>query len=129
MPAQQPQSPGEHVEVLEMNEAYEEVDGSFTFAGTLVVYRTGSDLHHAITKTRYLSLSDVQVERLDNDVVIPLSAYSPLFPPEFTRAPDPLPPNSHIKRPRLISYDQICKGSQLNHIAESVLLEAAVCEL
>ncbi|KAK4039984.1 hypothetical protein C8A01DRAFT_36034 [Parachaetomium inaequale] len=129
MPAPQPQSHIEHADVLEMNEAYEEVDGSFTFAGTLVVYRTSGALHHAISKARYSSLSDVQVDRLNNDVLIPVSAYSPLFPPGFTRAPDPLPPNCHIKKPRLISYDRIRKGSQPNYIAESVLLEAAVCEL
>jgi len=112
-----------------MNEAFEEVDGSFIFTGTLIVYNAGGDLHHAVSKTRYSSPSEVKLEHLNNDILIPVSAYSPLFPSDFTRAPDPLPQNYYIKKPRLISYEQIRHGSQPNHIAESVLLEAAVYEL
>ncbi|KAL2190332.1 hypothetical protein L209DRAFT_770246 [Thermothelomyces heterothallicus CBS 203.75] len=111
MPSSRPQSPSEHIDVLEMNEAFEEVDGSFEFTGTLLVYKAGGDLHHAVSKARYSSPSEVKVEHLNNDVLIP-----------------PLPRNCHIKKPRLISYDRIRLGSQPNQIAESVLFEAAVCE-
>ncbi|KAK0706180.1 hypothetical protein B0T26DRAFT_755705 [Lasiosphaeria miniovina] len=51
------------------------------------------------------------------------------FPPGLPRAPDPLPQNCHIKKPRLIWYDRIRQGTQLNAIVEAVLLQAAVCEL
>ncbi|KAL2177742.1 uncharacterized protein P884DRAFT_18555 [Thermothelomyces heterothallicus CBS 202.75] len=85
MPSSRPQSPSEHIDVLEMNEAFEEVDGSFEFTGTLLVYKAGGDLHHAVSKARYSSPSEVKVEHLNNDVLIPVSAYSPLFPPGFTR--------------------------------------------
>ncbi|KAL2128420.1 hypothetical protein VTI74DRAFT_9206 [Chaetomium olivicolor] len=128
MPSPHPPSPTEHIDVLEMNEAFEEVDGSFMFTGTLIVYKTGGDLHHAVSEARYSSPSEVKLEHLNNDVLIPVSAYSPLFPSSFTRAPDPPPQNCYIKKPRLISYDRIRQGSQPNHIAESVLLEAAACE-
>ena len=47
----------QHVDVLEMNEAFEEVDGCFKFAGTLVVYRADGDVHHAVSKIRYSSLT------------------------------------------------------------------------
>ncbi|KAK0621579.1 hypothetical protein B0T17DRAFT_534474, partial [Bombardia bombarda] len=130
MPSPHPQSPSAHVDVLQMREAYEEVDGAFTFTGTLVVYRSGGDLHHAFSKARrYSSPSDVKVEDLSNHILIPASAYSPLFPSGFTRAPDPLPQNCHIKKPSLMSYNRVCQGSQPNRIAEAVLQEAAVCEL
>ncbi|AEO56661.1 hypothetical protein MYCTH_2109153 [Thermothelomyces thermophilus ATCC 42464] len=128
MPSSHPQSPSEHIDVLEMNEAFEKIDGSFEFTGTLLVYKAGGDLHHAVLKARYSSPSEVKVEHLKNDGLIPVSAYNPLFPLGFTRAPEPLPRNCHIKKPRLISYDRIRLGSQPNQIAESVLLEAAVCE-
>ncbi|KAK3393498.1 hypothetical protein B0H63DRAFT_516685 [Podospora didyma] len=97
-----------------------------TFAGTLIVYQIGNDLHHASSKACYTSTSQVEVERLSNDILIPASAYSPLFPSGFTRAPDPLPQNCYIKKPGLTSYDRISKESQPDHIAESVLLEATV---
>jgi Protein kinase domain len=115
--------------VLEMNEAFEEVDGRFSFSGTLIVYQANTELHHAFLEARCSSLSDVTAESLTNDIRIPVEAYNPLFPSELTRAPDPLPINSFIKKPQLISYDRICLGSQPTLIAESLLEEATVCEL
>lgn len=130
MPAPQSPPQREEVRVLEMNEAYEEVDGSFEFTMTLIVYQTaGGDLYHAVSKARYSSPSDVKVEHLSNKILIPVSAYAPLFPSGFTRAPDPLPEHCHIKKPQLISYDRIRQGSRPDDIAASVLQEAAVCEL
>ncbi|KAK3303646.1 uncharacterized protein B0T15DRAFT_486996 [Chaetomium strumarium] len=129
MPSTHPSLPNEHIDVLEVNEAFEEVDGCFKFTGTLVVYRTGDGLHHAVSKARYSPPSEVKFEHLNNHIPIPISAYSPLFPPGFTHAPNPLPENCHIKKPQLISYDRIRQGSQPNHIADSILLEASVCEV
>lgn len=80
------------IDVLEMNEAYEEADGEFSFAGTLVVYRArNGGIHHAISNSRYASTSDVHADHLRNDILIPAAAYSPLFSPGLTSAPDPLP--------------------------------------
>jgi hypothetical protein len=87
------------IEVLEMNEAYDEVDDCFIFAGTLVVYRTGVELHHAVSRARHSSPSETKVEHLSNDIVIPVSAYRPLFSPELTAASVPLPQNHYIKQP------------------------------
>jgi hypothetical protein len=117
------------MEVLEMNESFEDVDGCFQFAGTLVVYRSGDDPHHAVSKALYLSPSEVHLESLSNDVLIPVSAYCPLFPAGFTGAPNPWPHDCHIKKRSLISYDRIRQSSQPDEIAESVLLEAQVCGL
>lgn len=128
MPASHPPLLKDVIKVLEMNEAYEEIDGSFRFTTTLVVYKTGGNLYHAVSEARYSSPSEVKVDHLSNHVLIPVSAYSPLFPSGFTRAPDPPPRNCHIKKSRLISYDRDRQGSQPNLIAESVLLETAVCE-
>ncbi|KAK4144166.1 uncharacterized protein C8A04DRAFT_36824 [Dichotomopilus funicola] len=124
-----PPPPTEHIDVLEMNEAFEEIDGSFQFTGTLVVYNTHNGLHHARSIPRHSSLLEIKLEHLINFIPIPISAYTPLFPSGFTRAPDLPPQKCYIKKPKLISYDRIRQGSQPNDIAESVLLEATVCEL
>ncbi|KAK0701102.1 hypothetical protein B0T21DRAFT_134482 [Apiosordaria backusii] len=121
--------PSEDIDVLETNEAYEEVDGVFQFIDTLVVYKTGGQLHHAVSAARPRRPSELKIQHLNNNIPIPVSAYSPLFSPDFTRAADPLPQDCYVKKPQLISYDRICRGPRPNSIAESVLLEAAVCEL
>lgn len=119
----------QHVDVLEMNEAFEEVDGLFGFAGTLVVYQADGEVYHAVSKARYSSPSEVKPEHLKNLVNIPVSAYNPPASSELTRVPDPLPRDCYVKKPRLISYDRIRRGSRPNDIADSVLAEAKVCEL
>ena len=112
-----------------MNEAFEEVDGSFKFTGTLIVYRAGKNMRHAVSKARYVSPSEVRVEYLINDILIPSSAYSPPFLSQFTRVPVTLSCCSFVKKLRLISYDGVQRGSQLlNHIADSLLKEVEVCE-
>lgn len=123
------QSLNQLIDVLEMNESFEEIDGCFKFAATLLVYRTNNEVHHAVLKARYSSPSDVIAEHLENDIRIPISAYCPPFSSRFTRAPDPLPKDSYIKKPSLISYDRIRQGPRPNSIAESVLIEADICEL
>jgi len=117
-----------HVDVLEMNEAFEEVNGLFGFAGTLVVYQADGEVYHAVSKARYSSPSEVKAEHLKNVANIPVSAYKPPASSELTRAPDPLPPDCYVKKPRLISYDRIRRGPRPDLIAESVLAEAKVCE-
>ncbi|KAK0655486.1 hypothetical protein B0T16DRAFT_424306 [Cercophora newfieldiana] len=95
-----------HVDVLEMNEAFEEeVNGLFGFAGTLVVYQADGKVYHAVSKARCSSPSEVKAEHLKNVVNIPVSAYRPPASSEITRAPDPLPRDGY-----------------------SVLAEAKVCE-
>lgn len=119
----------QHVDVLEMNGAFEEVDGVFEFAGTLVVYQAHGEVYHAISKARYSSSSEVEAEHLMGIVNIPVSAYNPPASSELMRAPDPLPRDCYVKKPRLISYDRIRQGPRPDDIADSVLAEAKVCEL
>ncbi|KAK3349520.1 hypothetical protein B0T25DRAFT_610305 [Lasiosphaeria hispida] len=74
-----------------------------------------------------VSLGD-QGRHFKKVVHIPVSAYHPPASSELTRAPDPLPPDCYVKKPRLISYDRIRRGSRPDLIAEFVLAEAKVCE-
>ncbi len=122
-------SPGDHVDVLENHEAFEEVDGRFQFTGTLVVYRANNDIYHAVSKARYRSSSEIRAGHLTKVLLIPVSAYRPSFPSNFTRVPDPLLPSCHIKKPPLFDYDRIRQGPHPNRIMESILREVGVCEI
>lgn len=117
------------MEILEKAESYEEVDGTYKFTHTLIVYRVNSDIYHALSKARYSPTAEIKMEQLTNKTLIPIAAYSPLFLPCLTPASDPLPANSYIKCPRLISYDRHCNSGRPNQIAEQVLREAEICEI
>ncbi|RDA83126.1 hypothetical protein CP532_2729 [Ophiocordyceps camponoti-leonardi (nom. inval.)] len=124
-----PPSPSEKFDVIETNEAFEEIDGIFQFTATLVVYQRGDDMYHAASKVRYSAASEILGEDLHDNLLIPVSAYCPPWRPEFTLAPDPRPLNSHIKTPRLISFDRLYRSEQPNYIADSILNEVEVCEV
>jgi serine/threonine protein kinase len=115
------------LDILEMNETFEDINGSFGFAVTLVVYRMNGELYHGVLKARYYPSTIVSPADLTNIIQIP-SAYSPLYTTELTRAQEPSTKDTHVKLPRLNSYDRIYK-SHPNAIAESLLTEAKVCEL
>ncbi|TQN67727.1 hypothetical protein CSHISOI_07717 [Colletotrichum shisoi] len=116
-------------EILEQSEAFEDVDGEFKFTKTLVVYRDGKNMYHTVSKARTSEISNLSINQLTTKVLIPLTAYSPLFVPTFTRAPDPLPLDTYVKKPSLLSYDRIHHGLLKNTIADNVLAEVQVCEL
>ncbi|RCI07917.1 hypothetical protein L249_5886 [Ophiocordyceps polyrhachis-furcata BCC 54312] len=124
-----PPSPSENFDVIETNEAFEEIDGIFQFTATLVVYQRGNNVYHAVSKARYSAPTEILGEHLNHDLLIPVSAYCPPWRPEFTRAPDPLPLNTHIKTPRLISFDRLHQSPQPNYIADTILNEVGVCEV
>lgn len=115
--------------MLERGESYKEINGDFKYAHTLIVYRVGDDVYHAITKSRGRFAAEVKLEELSNVVLIPTTSYCPLFPPNYTRAPDALPANCYIKRPHLLSYDRIHDTPNASSISERVLKEAEVCEI
>lgn len=117
------------MDVLEINEAFEDVGGQYQFTGTLVVYRDGDDIYHGFSKARYASPLEFRREHLSHQVLIPVSAYMPLFSANFVRAPDCLPCIIFAKRPRLIAYDRHHQGPQQNWIADNLLREAEICEL
>ncbi|UKZ61447.1 uncharacterized protein TrAtP1_002712 [Trichoderma atroviride] len=117
------------MDVLEANEAFEDVDGQYQFTGTLVVYRDDNNIYHGFSKGRHVSPSDIRREHLSHSILIPVSAYMPLFPANFLRASDPLPCDIFAKRPLLTSYDRYHQGPQPNCIADNVLREAEICEL
>ncbi|KAI0394415.1 hypothetical protein F5Y17DRAFT_475681 [Xylariaceae sp. FL0594] len=107
------------LDVIKANEASEDVNGHYQFTSTLIVYRDGDDIYHGTSKARYLSPAEFRfrLEHLSQRIPIPISAYAPPLPLNFTR------------KPRLISYDRYHQGPQPTYIADDVLRETAVCEL
>lgn len=65
----------QQINVLEANEVFEETDGCFNFAGTLIVYQLNNEVHYGVLKIRYSSVSDVRLELLENDILVPKSAF------------------------------------------------------
>lgn len=128
-------TPITRLEVLQTSEAYEEDGGEYKFAGTVVVYRDGGDVYHAVSKARMTASTEHILELITSKTPIPTAAYRPRFPPTFTRAPDPLPPDTYVKRPSLVSYDRVrqsagpSSSSSSSSIAEGLLAEARVYEL
>lgn len=119
----------QQLETLENCEGYEDSDGGFQFAGTLVLYRLNGLLYHGRLNGRYTAPSDINAEDIMNAKRIPTSAYNPKFSIQFTLAPETLLGSCYIKKPQLISYARISEGPQPNLIAEDVLKEARVCEI
>jgi serine/threonine protein kinase len=116
------------LDILEINEAYEEVNGVFQSI-TLVVYRDGNNTYHATSKARVSVPPKLNINDLTNKILIPAAAYRPPFPSNFTCAPNPLPSDTYVKRPSLISYDRVCQGPQPARIANDLLAEVRICEL
>lgn len=92
------------MEMLERGDSFEEINGNLQYAHSLIAYRFDDNVFHAITNSRCRFTAKVKTEDLLNVVLIPTASYCPHFPSNFTQAPDLLPPNCYIKRPRLLSY-------------------------
>lgn len=116
----------DQIEVLEQSENFEDIEGEYKFLNTLVVYRQGRHLFHALSNSR--STTGINVNDLTDKIHIPLTVYCPPFPSNFTRAPASLSRSYYIKRPRLSSYDRVRDSSNPNQISERVLGEVEVCE-
>ncbi|KAF1809578.1 hypothetical protein P152DRAFT_441374 [Eremomyces bilateralis CBS 781.70] len=91
------------LEILEDSEAWEQMDDLLTFSHTKVILRDGSQYFFAITDRRYSPSSKIDPSTLKLHP-IPISRIWPVFPANYTRAANPLPPNSYVKRPRLLYY-------------------------
>ena len=111
-------------QVLSIAELFGDIDGVFGYKSTLVIYRLGNAFYRGLSHERYRSDAAFKFEDLYESTVIPLDQFSPIFPPHFTRAPDPLPQDCHVKKPRLEWYNP----SYPSHISESVLQEATIWE-
>lgn len=85
------------------NEVFIEKDGDLEFAHTKVILRENNRFFYATTRQRFSPLSIFKFQPLDL-TEIPTDKIWPEIGPDFTTAPNPLPPHCHIKQPSLIDY-------------------------
>jgi hypothetical protein len=91
------------MEILECSEAFVELEGDLAFAHTKIVLKDNYKYFYATTDQRYHHGSNIDLSTLD---LIPIDTTKvwPLCPPDFTIAPEPLPPNCYVKRAALLYY-------------------------
>jgi serine/threonine protein kinase len=113
------------LEVLENSEAFTEEDGDLAFSHTKVVLKGDSQYFYAISNRRYRHVSEIDPFTLD---LTPIhgSQVWPVFPANFTRAPEPLPQNCYIKRPTLLYYGDTKASTEISTV---LLHEAQICEI
>ncbi len=112
------------MEICEHGEIFVEKDDDLIFNHTKIILRDADDEYfYAKTNQRMTRVSIVDVNGLDT-TRIPADHIWPLANPEFTRAPDPLPSTSYLKRPGLLYYglDDLNCGNQ-------ILTEVEACEV
>jgi Protein kinase domain len=110
-------------EVLGVTEVFTETDGDWGYDYTAVLYRVGAAFYRGQSRER-CEKENVHLEDIYESTPIPLAQLYPIFPQHFTRAPEPLPPNSHVKKPRLISYDP----SHPTELPDGIFHEATIWE-
>lgn len=114
-----------NMEVCEQHQAFVEEDGDLSFSHTKIILREGYQYYYAVTSRRYHCNAEVDPSEL-SPVPIRTSKVWPPFPSHFTRAPEPLPSNCHVKRPSLLYYADTAASTELSN---ALLNEAQVCEI
>ena len=95
-----------------------------TFSCTKIIFRESDQYYYATTRAHCL---DSKVDSDTPDLVpIPMSRICPAFLKQFTRAPEPLPQNCHVKGP-----DFLCYGDPRSSVQPGIILlnEARVYEI
>ncbi len=119
-------------DILEVSERYDEIDGRFPLIGTAVVYRCEGSVFHALLEKLPQNECNHLITILPKQgTLIPPEAYAPLFPSDgsLSKAPNPLPPNTFVKRVSLTSFDRYVDQGRPNAMAEALLSEATVGEI
>lgn len=111
------------MEICEQSEAFVQQNGELVFDHTKLILRRGDDYFYARTNQRQTSAIDVSLLETSK---IPAENVWPPMDPQFTEAPDPLPPNSYLKQPSLLYY-----GDTHATLEDSrqILTEVEACEI
>lgn len=114
------------MEICEKGEAFVEESGDLVFDHTKIIVRAKNDeLFYARVPQRQNRCSDIDLGSLDL-VKIPVDHVWPEYDQKFTKAPEPLPENTYIKEPSLLSYGDTEASLRLD---QQVSNEAEACEI
>jgi serine/threonine protein kinase len=112
------------MEVEEQGEQWEEVEGDLEFRHTMIILRKGDDYFQSRYNRRMMPTAQVNPDVLEMHA-IPTAHLWPHYSNDLTPAPDPLPVDSYIKRPRMIQYAE----EHPSRIPDLFLAEARICEI
>lgn len=112
------------MEICESSEAFVEEDGDLVFSHTKIILRR-QDRYFYATTNRRLQPSAIELDGLEL-LEIPVHSVWPKFHPEFTLAPEPIPPDCYVKQPSLLHYGDTTASLNLG---DQLLNEAGVCEI
>ncbi|KAL9095840.1 MAG: hypothetical protein Q9165_001837 [Trypethelium subeluteriae] len=113
------------MEVVEHSEAFVDKDGDLTFSHTKVILRRRNEFYYAITDRRFHRPSEIDPHTLEC-IPIPIEKFRPLFPPNFTQAPQLSPQSFYIKQPSLLYYGDSPASTELSTL---IMHEAEMCEI
>ncbi|KAJ4864110.1 protein kinase domain-containing protein [Trichoderma breve] len=114
------------MEICETGEAFVEKDDDLVFDHTKIILKGADDeFFYAKTNSREHQIPQIDVNSLDISR-IPADHIWPLADSTFTRAPDPLPSTSYLKRPSLLYYEDTHDTSEYSH---QILTEIEACEI
>ncbi|PKK45265.1 hypothetical protein CI102_9923 [Trichoderma harzianum] len=114
------------MEICETGEAFIEKDDDLVFDHTKIILKGADDeFFYAKTNSRQHQIPHIDVNSLDISR-IPADHIWPLADPTFTRAADPLPSTSYLKRPSLLYYEDTHDASEYSR---QILTEIEACEI
>lgn len=114
------------IEIYEHSEAFVGEEGDLVFNHTKIIIKaTEDDFFYARVPHRLKLPPDIDLDALDL-TKIPIDSIWPKFNPKLTQAPEPVPENSYLKQPSLLSYGDTTVSLRLD---EQILNEAEVCEI
>ncbi|KJZ71639.1 hypothetical protein HIM_08951 [Hirsutella minnesotensis 3608] len=114
------------MEICEKGEVFVDKDDDIVFDHIKIILRgANSEYFYAKTHQRLFGSAKVEVNELDT-IRIPADHIWPLANPKFTRAPDPLPSTSYLKRPSLLYYESCSDDFDF---ARHIVTEVEACEV
>ncbi len=113
------------MELREQNEVFIEKDNDFVFSHTKIILQSSDgEYYYAKAYSRSRSIG-TEIDGLEIHK-IPAEDIWPVAEPKFTRAPNPLPGNAYVKRPKLVHYGE--NPSEPLDYSRLILDEVEVCE-
>lgn len=113
------------MELCENTQIFVERDGEAVFDHTKIIFRDGNDYFYARTD-QHFSEPSIDINTLLQINKIPIESIRPPMSPQFTPAPDPLPPNAYVKQPKFLDYGDTCGAEDIRRL---ILTEVVACEV
>lgn len=113
------------MKLQKVSQCFDLVHGVLRYKYTKVLFVEDGNTYQARSRTRLPQSLDVELDQgeLTHITIVPIESYCPLYVPEFTLAPEPLPKDCYVKQPELMCY-----GEGLN-ICDIVLTDIKACEI